>query len=100
MNQDRFEEIVMSTLNKLREDIADVKLDVANIKADVANVKADITEDIANVKADITEDISNVKSDVAWVKGKLEGRAETRHVILTAISIFVAVCAVVVAIFK
>lgn len=93
MNQDRFEEIVMSSLNKLREDIADVKLDVAN-------VKADITEDIANVKADITEDISNVKSDVAWVKGKLEGRAETRHVILTAISIFVAICAVVVAIFK
>ena len=96
MNQDRFEEIVISTLDKLREDIFNVKSDVANVKSDVANVKLDV----ANVKLDITEDISSIKSDIAWMKGKLEGRAETRHVILTAISIFVAICAVVVAIFK
>ena len=89
MNQDRFEEIVMFTLDKVREDISNVKLDIANVKSD-----------IANVKSDIAEDISNIKSDVACVKGKLEGRAETRHVILTAISIFVAIYAVVVAIFK
>ena len=82
MNQDRFEETVVSALDKLREDISTVK------------------SDIANVKIDITEEISDIKSDVAWIKGKLEGRAETRHVILTAISIFVAICAVVVAIFK
>ena len=107
MDQGRFEEIVISTLDKLHEEISNVKLDIANVKTDIANVKTDITEeisnvklDIANVKTDITEEISSVKSDVAWVKGKLEGRAETRHVILTAISIFVAVCAVVVAIFK
>ena len=82
MNQDRFEEIVITALDKLREEISNVK------------------SDIANVKSDITEEISGIKSDVAWIKGKLEGRAETRHVILTAISIFVAICAVVVAILK
>lgn len=48
----------------------------------------------------VRADISNIKSDISWVKGKLEGRAETRHVILTAISIIVAICAVVVAILK
>lgn len=80
--QARFEDTAVSALNKLREDISNVK------------------SDIANIKIDITEKISGIKSDVAWIKGKLEGRAETRHVILTAISIFVAICAVVVAIFK
>ena len=64
MNQDKFEEMVVSTLETVRADI------------------------------------SNIKSDISWVKGKLEGRAETRHVILTAISIVVAICAVVVAILK
>ena len=64
MNQDKFEEMVVSTLESVRADI------------------------------------SNIKSDLSWVKGKLEGRAETRHVILTAISIIVAICAVVVAILK
>ena len=64
MNQDKFEEMVVSTLESVRADI------------------------------------SNIKSDISWVKGKLEGRAETRHVILTAISIIFAICAVVVAILK
>ncbi|MCY4571048.1 MAG: hypothetical protein OXD49_22375 [Candidatus Poribacteria bacterium] len=64
MNQDKFEEMVVSTLESVRADI------------------------------------SNIKSDISWVKGKLEGRAETRHVILTAISIIMAICAVVVAILK
>ncbi|MDE0470141.1 MAG: hypothetical protein OYL97_24085 [Candidatus Poribacteria bacterium] len=64
MNQDTFEEMVVSTLESVRADI------------------------------------SNIKSDISWVKGKLGGRAETRHVILTAISIIVAICAVVVAILK
>lgn len=64
MSQDKFEEMVVSTLESVRADI------------------------------------SNIKSDISWVKGQLEGRAETRHVILTAISIVVAICAVVVAILK
>ena len=64
MNQDKFEEMVVSTLESMRADF------------------------------------SNIKSDMAWIKGKLEGRAETRYVVLTAISIIVAVSAVVVAILK
>lgn len=64
MNQDKFEEMVVPTLESVRTDIF------------------------------------NIKADISWVKGKLEGRAETRHVILTAISIIVAICAVVVAILK
>ena len=64
MTENRFEEIVIATLDKLREDV------------------------------------TNMKSDIAWMKGKLEGRAETRHVVLTGISIFIAICAVVVAVWK
>ncbi len=75
MEQGRFEEIVITTLDKLREDIS-------------------------TVKSDIAEDISSIKSNVAWMKGKLEGRAETRHVVLTTISIVFAIGAVVVAILK
>lgn len=43
-------------------------------------------------------DITTMKPDIAWIKGKLEGRAETRHVILTTISIVAAIAAVIVAI--
>ena len=100
MEQGRFEEIVITTLDKLREDISSVKADIANVKLDLANVKSDVAEDISTVKSDIAEDISSIKSDVAWMKGKLEGRAETRHVVLTTISIVIAIGAVVVAILK
>lgn len=48
----------------------------------------------------LQSDVTNMKSDIAWIKGKLEGRAETRHVVLTGISIFVAIGAVIVAILK
>ena len=57
-------------------------------------------EMVVSTLESVRADISNIKSDISWVKGKLEGRAETRHVILTAISIIVAICAVVVAILK
>ncbi len=36
-------------------------------------------------------DITTMKPDIAWIKGKLEGRAETRHVILTTISVVAAI---------
>ncbi len=72
MNErNRFEEMVLSTLNELRQDFKDFR-----------------------------QDVSTLKTDVGWIKGKLEGRAETRHVVLTGISIIVAICAVVVAILK
>ncbi|MDE0482921.1 MAG: hypothetical protein OXI67_10110 [Candidatus Poribacteria bacterium] len=45
-------------------------------------------------------DITTMKADITWIKGKLEGRAETRHVILTTISVAAAIAAVVVAILK
>ncbi len=45
-------------------------------------------------------DITTMKADIPWIKGKLEGRAETRHVILTTISVVAAIAAVVVAILK
>ena len=48
----------------------------------------------------LRQDITTMKTDIAWIKGKLEGRAETRHIVLTGISIFVAIAAVLVAIFK
>lgn len=100
MEQGRFEEIVITTLDKLREDISSVKVDIANVKLDIANVKLDVAEDISTVKSDIAEDISSIKSDVSWMKGKLEGRAETRHVVLTTISLVVAIGAAIVAILK
>ena len=93
MDQNRFEEMVMSALDKLREEIATTKSELA---ADISNIKSDIS----NIKSELAADISNIKSDIAWMKGKLEGRVETRHVVLTSVSIFIAICAVVVAIFK
>ena len=36
MEQGRFEEIVITTLDKLREDISSVKADIANVKLDIA----------------------------------------------------------------
>lgn len=55
------------------------------------------------LRQDITtlrQDITTMKTDIAWIKGKLEGRAETRHIVLTGISIFVVIAAVLVTIFK
>ena len=49
---------------------------------------------------DFRQDVSTLKTDVGWIKGKLEGRAETRHVVLTGISIIVAICAFGVTILK
>ena len=71
MNGNRFEEMVITTLNELRQEVSSLR-----------------------------SEISDVKTDVAWVKGKLEGRSDTRHVVLTGISIFAAICAVVVVFLK
>ena len=70
MNED-FQGIFISTIQELREEFKELR-----------------------------QDVSTIKTDVAWMKGKLEGIAEVRHVVLTGISIFVAICAVVVAILK
>ena len=71
MNED-FQGIFISTIQELREEFKELR-----------------------------QDVSTIKTDVAWMKGKLEGIAEVRHVVLTGISIFVvSICAVVVAILK
>lgn len=70
-DKNRFEEIVLAALKNIRQDIADLR-----------------------------KNVSTLKTDVGWIKGKFEGRAETRHVAITAISIAVAIAAVVVAILK
>ena len=64
----KIEEMLISTINGLREEFKELR-----------------------------QDVSTIKTDVAWMKGKLEGRAETRHVVLTGISIAVAIAAVILA---
>ncbi len=93
MNGNRFEEMVITTLNELRQE-------VSSLRSEISDVKADLHKQISDVQTDLHKEISDVKTDVAWVKGKLEGRSDTRHVVLTGISIFVAICAVVVAFLK
>ena len=68
MNENKFEGLLISTIQELREEFKELR-----------------------------QDVSTIKTDVAWMKGKLEGRADVRHVVLTGISIFVAICAVIVA---
>ncbi|MDE0425124.1 MAG: hypothetical protein OXN25_09665 [Candidatus Poribacteria bacterium] len=93
MNGNRFEEMVITTLNELRQE-------VSSLRSEISDVKTDLHKQISDVQTDLHKEISDVKTDVAWVKGKLEGRSDTRHVVLTGISIFVAICAVVVAFLK
>lgn len=57
-----------------------------------------IQEIIINTFDKLQTDVTDIKTDIGWIKGKLEGRSETRHVVLTGISICVAIAAVVVAI--
>ena len=93
MNGNRFEEMVITILNELRQDIS-------FLRREISDVKTDLHKEISDIKTDLHKEIGDVKTDVAWVKGKLEGRSDTRHVVLTGISIFVAICAVVVAFLK
>ena len=111
MNGNKFEEMIITTLNELRQEvsslrseISDVKTEIGDVKTDlhkqISDVKTDLHKQIGDVKTDLHKQISDVKTDVAWVKGKLEGRSDIRHVVLTGISIFAAICAVVVVFVK
>lgn len=100
MNGNRFEEMVITTLNELRQDMSFLRREISDVKTDLHKEIGDVKTEINDVKADLHKEIGDVKTDVAWVKGKLEGRSDTRHVVLTGISIFVAICAVVVAFLK
>ena len=48
----------------------------------------------------IQDRLGNLEQTTAWIKGKLEGRSETRHLLLTTISVVAAIGAVIVAILK
>lgn len=114
MNGNRFEEMVITALNELRQDMSFLRKEISDVKTEISDVKTDLHKEIGNlhkeigglhkeisdVETGLHKEISDVKTDVAWVKGKLEGRSDTRHVVLTGISIFVAICAVVVAFLK
>ena len=100
MNGNTFEEMVITTLNELRQEMSFLRREISDVKTEISNVKTDLHKEISDVKTGLHKEITDVKTDVAWVKGKLEGRSDTRHVVLTGISIFVAICAVVVAFLK
>ena len=61
LRENRYEEMILSSLDQMQQEISSLR-----------------------------QDISNMKADVRWIKGKLEGRAETRHLVLTVISIAAA----------
>lgn len=71
MNDKTLQDMIISTLDKLQTDVTNLQTDVTDIKA-----------------------------DIGWIKGKLEGRSETKHLILTTISVAAAIGAVLVAILK
>lgn len=64
-------------------------------------VQETITRNLDNLQTDVKilqTDVTNIREDIGWIKGKLEGGLETKHIILTAISAVAAIAAVIVAI--
>ena len=78
MNEHKFEELLLDRLDKI-----DNRFDKIEDRLDT-----------------IENRIGSLEQTTAWIKGKLEGRADVHHVVLTSISILVAIGAVIVAIFK
>lgn len=68
MNQDKFEELLLDRLDKIDERMTAIE-----------------------------NRIGNLEQTTSWIKGKLEGRSEVNHIVLTSISIIVAIGAVIVA---
>lgn len=107
------QEHVLTAIENLREDIAraraesrtdieklreELHTDIEKLReeshADIGKLREESREDIKNLR----EDMTGMKSDIAWIKGKLEGRSEVRHLFLTGISIVIAISAVIVAV--
>ena len=74
------QEHILAAIEKLHEDIARLR----------EETRADIVK--------LREDMTGMKSDISWIKGKLEGRSEVRHLFLTGISIVIAISAFIVAV--
>ena len=64
MEPKRFEELVLSHLARLTEDMSGLKSDVSGLKQDVSILK----DDVAGLK----QDVSVLKDDVAGLKQKLD----------------------------
>ncbi len=98
------QEHILTAIERLREDIESAR---AESRADIERLREESRADIERLReesrADIgklREDMTGMKSDIAWIKGKLEGRSEVRHLFLTGISIAIAISAVIVAVWK
>lgn len=96
MNENKFEELLLDRLEKIdnRFDKIDNRLDKMDERIMALDNKIDERTTALESR------FSNVEQTTSWIKGKLEGRSEVHHVVLTGISIVVAIGAVIVAIFK
>ena len=83
MNENKFEQLLLDRLDKI-----DNRFD----KIDTRLVRMD---DRITV---IESRFGNVEQTTAWIKGNLQSRAETRHTLLSSISLFVAIFAFVIVI--
>ncbi|HBT17209.1 MAG TPA: hypothetical protein DEB05_09675 [Firmicutes bacterium] len=71
MQNEKFQELVLSHLTRLTEDMFGLKQDVAELKQDTTTLKQDVTElkqDVAGLK----QDTATLKQDVAGLKSKLD----------------------------
>ena len=87
------QEHILTAIENLREEIERSR---AESRADIERLREETRADIAKLR----EDMTDMKSDISWIKGKLEGRSEVRHLFLTGISIVIAISAVIVAVWK
>ncbi|MCM1100695.1 MAG: hypothetical protein NC079_03430 [Clostridium sp.] len=71
-------DLLLTEMQGMKTDIADVKADLEDVKTDIADVKADLAgvkTDLEDVKTDLEDvktDLEDVKTDLAGVKTDLE----------------------------
>lgn len=100
MNENKFEDLLLSQLKGIDNRMSRFEDKIEgrfNKIDDQMKVLENKVEDRFNK---IEDRLGSLEQTTAWIKGKLEGRGEMHHVVLTGISILVAIGAVVVAIFK
>ena len=75
MNENKFEEILISMIKDLRGDFKELREELKELH----------------------QDVSNIKTDVAWIKGKLEGSQEGKASVWQIVTTATAVGAVIIA---
>ena len=76
MNENnRFQEMILSILNELRQDVNELRQNVNELR----------------------QDVSTLKTDVGWIKGKLEGTQEGKASVWQIVTTATAVGAVIIA---